>query len=216
MTLQARQVSQSRGDRTLFRELGFTLDAGEALWVQGANGSGKTSLLRVLCGLSVPVEGEVLWDGTSILKDRETFHAQVGHFGHASGVKDELSAWENVVFGATLAGRDCTRSQALDVLAELGLSATTSRLPARALSQGQRRRAALARLLLAPVAKLLVLDEPFTALDSAGIDVLRDRLERHLAHGGMVVYTTHQPLALQATRLRTLELKDDAVPCVVQ
>jgi heme exporter protein A len=213
MTLQARQIRQTRGDRTLFRDLGFTLQAGEALWVQGPNGSGKTSLLRVLCGLSVPIEGEVLWNGQPILRNREAFFRDVAHFGHASGVKDELSAWENVVFGAALAGRACTRSQALDVLAELGLSTATSRLPARALSQGQRRRAALARLLLAPSPTLLVLDEPFTALDAAGIEVLRTRLEQHLAARGMVVYTTHQPLSLQAARLQTLELNDDAVPC---
>jgi heme exporter protein A len=216
MTLQARDICQTRGDRTLFTGLGFTLHAREALWVQGANGSGKTSLLRVLCGLSTPASGEVLWNGQPILRHREAFFRDVAYFGHASGVKDELSAWENLVFGATLAGRACTRSQALDVLAQLGLSAATARLPARALSQGQRRRAALARLLLAPVPRLLVLDEPFTALDAAGIDVLRERLEQHLAREGRVVYTTHQPLALQAARLQTLELNDATVPCVAR
>jgi heme exporter protein A len=211
MSLQAHRLSQARGDHTLFAELDFTLLPGEALWLQGGNGSGKTSLLRLLCGLAEPVAGEVRWNGTPIARQREHFFNQVAHGGHAIGVKDELLAWENVAFGAALTGQRCSREQAIDALDRLGLSTLATR-PARALSQGQRKRVALARLFVAPQRPLLLLDEPFTALDTDALDTLRGLLDAHLASQGLLVFTTHQPVALRARRLQTLALAPDAVP----
>jgi heme exporter protein A len=211
MSLQAHQLSQVRGERTLFAELGFTLQPGEALWLQGGNGSGKTSLLRLLCGLAEPAAGEVHWNGRPITRQREHFFNQVAHDGHASGVKDELLAWENVAFGAALTGQRCSRALAIDALARLGLAELATR-PTRALSQGQRKRVALARLFVPPRRPLLLLDEPFTALDADAVDTLRGLLDAHLADQGLLVFTTHQPVALRARRLQTLAL--GAVPVV--
>jgi heme exporter protein A len=208
MTLESFQLACTRGDRVLFRALDFELGAGEAIRVAGANGSGKTSLLRLLCGLASPAEGEVRWDGRSIQGQREDFGRALIYCGHASGVKEDLTAWENVAISAKLAGRDCSREDACRALGQLGLL-DVAHLPAGALSQGQRRRVGLARLAQldsAPTPRLLILDEPFTALDAASVATLSQLLAQHLAQGAMVVYTTHQDITLQAARLHRLDL----------
>jgi heme exporter protein A len=206
MSLQALALGQSRGDRRLFEGIDFSLQPGEALWVQGANGSGKTSLLRVLCGLALPLSGEVRWRGRPLRQAREAFHAELAWCGHGHGLKDDLSALENLAGAAAIAGRPCNRGQALAALASLDLAASAA-LPARALSQGQRKRVVLARLFLADPPALWVLDEPFSALDAGSVARLQGRLDTHLAQGGLVVFTTHQPLSLRPqARLHTLEL----------
>jgi heme exporter protein A len=206
MSLHAHQLRQTRGERTLFTGLDLALDAGQALWVQGPNGSGKSSLLRVLCGLAEPDAGEVHWQGLPLHRLGASYFDDVLYLGHANGVKDDLLAWENVVITATLAGQACRRDDAFDALQALGLDWQQAQLPARALSQGQRKRVALARLCLPRPRALWVLDEPFSALDDATIATLHLRLQAHLSEGGLVVYTTHQPLALQARGLQTLTL----------
>lgn len=211
MTLQAFRLAGARGERHLFSDVNFELRAGEALWLRGGNGSGKTSLLRLLCGLAVPLAGEVRWQGRAIRSLREDYHRALLYCGHASGIKDELTAWENLRTSAALAGRACTRAEAFAALARFGLGAQAA-LPAGALSQGQRRRVALARLALAPLPPLLLLDEPFTALDQAAVQALVVTLEQHLEAGGMLVYTTHQPQPLRARRLEQLDLSELA-PC---
>lgn len=205
MSLQACQLACTRGGRSLFHGLDFNLEAGDALRVSGANGSGKSSLLRMLCGLAFPAAGEVRWQGRNIRAAREEFGAALLYLGHANGVKDDLLAWENVVVACTLAGRPVDRERACAALDELGLGRQAC-LPTLALSQGQRKRVALARLQLSLEAPLWILDEPFAALDTAAVDALVATLECHLARGGRLVYTTHQEIALRAPRSRKLDL----------
>jgi heme exporter protein A len=213
MTLQAKGLAFERGQRRLFSDIAFEVGAGEALLVKGRNGSGKTSLLRVLCGLAQPLEGEVFWRGRPVIQQRETFHQDLLYIGHGQGLKDDLSAWENVHFNAVLADQLCTPAQALAALEEVGLSAKAD-LPARVLSQGQRRRVLLARLALTPADKvasrLLVLDEPFVALDGESVQALRGLLERQLAGGATLVYTTHQDQLIEARRVHEIEMGSDA------
>jgi heme exporter protein A len=211
MSLQAHQLACSRGDRTLFSGVSFELKPGEALWVSGDNGSGKTSLLRLLCGLASPSEGVVRWGGQDIRVLREDFHGHVRYVGHASGIKDDLTAWENVAIGTRLSGQPCSQDEAVQALDQVGLS-SAARLPARSLSQGQRKRVALARLCVGPLPRLSVLDEPFNALDQPSIAHLCGTLNQHLAQGGMVVYTTHQAQALNPLHLHHLDLSQ-AQPC---
>jgi heme exporter protein A len=194
--LQARGLAQSRGERLLFEGLDFALHAGHALWVRGANGSGKSSLLRLLAKLAEPLHGEVRVGASNL------FYA-----GHAAGLKDELSAAENLVFNARLAGQRCDAAALQAALQAFGLQHVAG-VPARALSQGQRRRVALARLALPGAPRLWLLDEPFAALDADAAQALLLRLDAHLAAGGVLVCTTHQPLQLRAP-CHTLDLTDD-------
>ena len=205
MTLQAQQLACQRGERLLFSALDFTLHPGQALRVAGANGSGKTSLLRMLCGLSCPADGAVLWCGQDVRSLREQYGAQLIYLGHANGVKDDLCAWENVVAGAALSGHPVSAADALAALFALGLG-PAAWLPTRALSQGQRKRVALARLQAGAGQRLWILDEPFTALDQSAVDALCMALELHLERGGMLVYTTHQEIVLGGARHRRLDL----------
>lgn len=218
MTLQASQLAYARGNRKLFEGIDFEVGPGEALRIAGRNGSGKTSLLRLLCGLAQPLKGEVRWHGQSIHRHREALHQALSYVGHAPGLKDDLNAWENVQFSAVLAGQACTKQQALDALTQLGLQAK-AHLPARVLSQGQRRRVLLARLALpqalSGVPHLLVLDEPFVALDQESVQVLATLLNQQLAQGATLVYTTHQPQCLQAARHHVLTLGEPLAHQVV-
>jgi heme exporter protein A len=205
MTLQAYQLTCTRGERELFNNINFTLNAGDAMRVVGANGSGKTSLLRLLCGLSSPAEGEVRWNDKNIVKTREEFASQLIYLGHANGVKDDLLAWENVLISAVLSGNTITRDDAYAALDSLGLDQAAD-LPTRALSQGQRKRVALARLQFGQNAPLWILDEPFTALDKKTVLHLCSTLNQHLHRGGMLVYTTHQEIELNPRQMVTLDL----------
>ena len=211
MTLQACQLACTRGERQLFNDINFEINPGDAMRVAGTNGSGKTSLLRMLCGLAFPAFGEVRWHGRNIRVEREEFCSQLIYLGHANGVKDDLLAWENIVVASTLSGNPVSRDEAYAALAQLGL-AQAADLPTRALSQGQRKRVALARLQLGMKAPLWILDEPFTALDQDAVKQLSDTLSHHLASGGMVIYTTHQEIELRAQRLLRLDLSQET-PC---
>ena len=193
--LQAIDLACQRGERLLFRALAFTLGPGECLHVAGENGAGKTSLLRLLAGLLVPAAGRSEWDGRDIRRLHEEFWSTLAYVGHANGVKDELTAVENLRFGNAIAGRPADDAAARAALALLGLRDHAD-LPVRALSQGQRRRVALARLAGAEGARLWILDEPFTALDARGIEVLRELVAGQLRRGGSVVLTTHQDVPL--------------------
>lgn len=210
MNLQAFQLACTRGERHLFSDINFEIHPGEALRVAGTNGSGKTSLLRMLCGLSYPATGEVRWDGCNIRSVREEFASQLLYLGHTNGVKDDLTAWENVMVAATLSGNRVSRSDALQALDQLGLGRSAD-LPTRVLSQGQRKRVALARLPLGMAAPLWILDEPFTALDHKAVTELCGTLNHHLVQGGMVIYTTHQEIELTARRTQLLDLSRDIV-----
>jgi heme exporter protein A len=204
-SLEATRLSCARGGRRLFSDVAFAVGAGEALRVAGPNGSGKSSLLRILCGLAQPAGGEVRWHGESIRGRPEAYFRELFYCGHAPGIKDDLPAWKNMQIACRLAGGACTLDDARAALALFGLEHALH-LPCAILSQGQRRRVALARLGIAPLPRLLVLDEPFTALDQHSAATLHAILERHLADGGIVVYTTHQELALEGRRLHVLDL----------
>jgi heme exporter protein A len=193
--LQAADLECVRGERVLFRGLSFELRAGELLRVAGANGSGKTSLLRILCGLLWPGAGQVLWRGEPVSALREEFWKELVYVGHANALKEELNPLENLEVALALQGSAVAPAQALEALRALGL-AGCERLPARALSQGQRRRVSLARLEVSASLPLWILDEPFAALDADAVGRVRATLAAHVARGGMVIYTTHQDVAI--------------------
>ncbi|MDA1118269.1 MAG: cytochrome c biogenesis heme-transporting ATPase CcmA [Proteobacteria bacterium] len=202
--LEASNLDCLRGGRALFRSLSFALQGGELLRIVGANGSGKTSLLKILCGLLSPEAGEVRWQGTPIPNLREDFTRHLVYLGHAPAVKDDLTAAENLTVACTLAGRTASPQQAREALESYGLAAND--VAVRRLSQGQRRRAALARLLLSAAAPLWLLDEPFAALDAAAARFTEELIASHVAQGGAVVYTTHQEATIGAAALRVVEL----------
>lgn len=205
MTLQAHQIACVRGERRLFSDINFEINPGDALRVVGANGSGKTSLLRMLCGLAWPAEGEIRWCGHNIRRLREEFCRNLVYLGHANSVKDDLLASENIVVASTLSGNPVSRNGAVQALEQLGLGHVAD-LPTRALSQGQRKRVALARLRLGMATPLWILDEPFAALDHTAVTELCGTLNDHLACGGMVIYTTHQEIDLIARCSLCVEL----------
>ena len=195
--LEGLQLEARRGRRVLFSELAFAARPGQLLRVAGANGAGKTTLLRMLVGLSTPTAGAVHWRGQTIVRQRDAFHAQLVYLGHAAALKDDLTARENLQAMLALGGDHCTATQANEALAAAGLKGR-ERLPARVLSQGQRRRVALARLMLSGARDLWVLDEPFNALDVAATDWLAGLIRARLAGGGIVVLTSHQAVPVDA------------------
>jgi heme exporter protein A len=192
--LRVSHLSCSRGNKPLFADVSFSLQAGQALHLEGDNGVGKTSLLRIVCGLSSADAGEVCWHEQPIHKNATAFRSSLFYLGHGLSLKEELTALENLMSDAAVSGRELSETQALVALARMGLRGR-EHLPLRVMSQGQKRRTALARL-LASQAPLWVLDEPFVALDAKAVDGLRGLLAEHVANGGMVLFTSHQPVAL--------------------
>ena len=189
--LEVQQLACLKGDRLLFRDLAFRLQAGGLLRVAGPNGVGKTSLLRLVTGLALPEAGEVRWRGHSIRREREAFHGELLYLGHAPALNDLLTPLENLRFACSAAGDDVDEQRCIDALVRIGL-ANQLDLPARVLSQGQRRRVGLARLFLSANRLLWVLDEPFTALDVRAVADLAATLSAQWDAGGMVMLTTHQ------------------------
>lgn len=202
--LEVSNLACSRGDHRLFSGLSFALHSGQIMQVQGANGSGKTSLLRMLCGFMMPDEGTINWCGENTRDLEENYYAEVLYLGHLNAIKDELSALENLLISAGLSGVELDEKEALAALRRMGLRGR-ERLPTKVLSQGQRRRVALARL-LASDAKLWILDEPLTALDVGAVALIQELMAEHLARQGMVIFTTHQPLQVAGVEMRSLSL----------
>ena len=202
--LIAQDLACVRGDRLLFKRVGFELSAGGLLYVLGENGTGKSSLLRMLCGLLMPEQGEIFWQNKKIKENAENYLPNLTYIGHLNGLKDDLTALENLQISARLAGNDVTDKQTLAALNAIGI-ARCANLPARVLSQGQKRRVALAMLWLTQ-SQLWILDEPFAALDVAATEVLATRLGEHMANGGMTIITTHQDVAINARNTQTLRL----------
>jgi len=201
--LEARSLGCVRGTRLLFEDISFQIRPGEICQVCGTNGAGKTSLLRILCGLSLPEHGEVLWDGAPIDQDRARYHAQLAYVGHAPGLKLDLTARENLLFALSLQ----TAQEHVDidlVLERVGLDASANLL-CRHLSAGQLRRVAIARLHLAR-ALLWILDEPCSAIDSQGVSDIETLLGTHLDAGGMVIFTSHQAIQVAQHPITTIEL----------
>lgn len=200
--LEARDLTCVRGDRRLFSGVGFSMTAGDCLHVRGENGVGKTSLLRLLTGLSKPESGEVLWNSKSITQESSAFHRELLFLGHRDALKDELSALENLQMYAALDDIKLSLEDALAALARFGLRGREN-LPIHCLSAGQKRRVLMARMLTRN-ARLWILDEPFNALDVHAIDQLEALIAEHLAKGGMLVLTSHQAVKLPTVKVLDL------------
>ena len=199
--LVAENLTCRRGARLIFAQLSLTVPPGGALVLTGANGSGKSSLLRLLATLLTPVAGRLLWGGAPVWDDLPVYRARLHHVGHLDAIKPALGVRETLSFWAAIGGGD---PSALDgALASFGLE-TISDWPCRWLSAGQRRRLALARLVAAP-APIWLLDEPNAALDSDGQARLATLIAEHRAAGGSVAIATHQPIALSDAAFVVLE-----------
>ena len=195
----------SKGGRQLFKGVHCTVPAGRWLHVAGANGIGKTSLLRMLCGLLPPAAGEIRWRGRPIGKLGEDYRRELCFLGHHNAIKEELTPLENLLAAAHLADEDLDEGAALDALELVGL-AGREELACRYLSQGQKRRVALARLVNERRA-LWILDEPYVALDTAAVALVASLIGAHLQRGGLVVLTTHQAVPVAAGAVRELVLE---------
>ncbi len=187
-------LSCSRGDKRLFSGVSFALQPGEWVHLEGDNGVGKTSLLRLACGLSALEQGEIQWQGQPVASNIDEFRANLAYLGHQLALKEDLTPLENLRADTAIAGRTLALADAKTALARLGLKGR-EHLPVRVLSQGQKRRTALARLLVSS-APLWILDEPFVALDAAAQNVLSEVINGHLNRQGMVLFTSHQMVTL--------------------
>ena len=206
--LEVSNLDCQRGERLLFTGVHFRLAEGELLYLQGKNGSGKTSLLRILCGLSHPAAGDVRWRGLPIGELGEDYRRELCYSGHHNAIKEELTPLENLLASAHLADAALDRGAALDALEMLGL-AGREELACRYLSQGQKRRVALARLVHERRA-LWLLDEPFVALDAMAVELVAGLIAAHLQSGGLAVLTTHQVVEIAAGSVRKLMLEAPA------
>lgn len=201
--LEVTDLECERDDRVLFEKLSFTLNPGEILQVIGTNGSGKTSLIRIICGLLPATQGCIHWHGKSIEQCRDNFFESIHYLGHKTGVKQNLSPKENLQVDLALA--NATKTNEIEqALSQLGLQHYQDVL-AKSLSAGQQRRIGLARLLLSDK-PLWILDEPLTALDAAGIDVVKSLIQEHIGKQGMVILSSHQSIASPQMPIKELRL----------
>ncbi len=200
--LEARQIACHRDDRTLFSSLNFHLHSGQILLIEGVNGAGKTSLLRILTGLRQPDEGGLFWNNESIQDLAAAFYRDVAYIGHNNGLKDTLTAQENLQYAQALAVPTLSIDEALQQVQLNGYQNT----PVRYLSAGQRRRLALARLLCTHKT-LWILDEPYTSLDKSSIQMVEQLIIKHVKQGGMVVMTSHHETHLPETLVQKIELR---------
>ena len=200
--LEARALSCIRGERRLFQDLSLRVSSGECLHVRGENGVGKTSLLRLLTGLSKPEAGEILWNGQAINKEASVYHRELLFLGHRDALKEDLTALENLQLYAALDDLDLPDDKALSALWRFGLRGR-EHLPVNCLSAGQKRRVLMARMLTRQ-AKLWILDEPFNALDIHAVQALQDLISEHIEQGGLVVLTSHQEVSLSNVKVLDL------------
>lgn len=188
--LKTEKLACQRGDKILFTALSLTVNSGDFVQIEGHNGIGKTSLLRILVGLAQQLEGHIFWNNELIQKQREEYQYNLLYLGHHSGIKPELTAWENLKFYQHISACEQGEEILWQVLETVGLLGRED-IPAAQLSAGQQRRIALARLWLSK-APLWILDEPFTAIDKKGVQVLTALFEQHVQQGGIVIFTSHQ------------------------
>jgi heme exporter protein A len=202
LVLQARELSCVRGDRQLFASLNLRVVSGACLHVRGENGVGKTSLLRLLTGLSKPDAGQVLWCEQSIAIDPLSYHRELLFLGHRDALKEDLTALENLLMYAALDNVPLSTEKALSTLWHFGLRGRET-LPVNCLSAGQKRRVLMARMSTRQ-ARLWILDEPLNALDFNAVHELQNLMIEHLADGGLIVFTSHQEVKLP--NLQVLDL----------
>ena len=201
--LEGRAINVWRGDRHILRDVSFSVRAGEFLKLTGPNGVGKTTLIRIVCGLLPPESGSVLWRGKRVRGANDEFHIEMAYLGHLNSLKADLPARENLRYLAGLR-QSLTDAEIDAALDRVGILSRGD-LVARSLSAGQKRRLALARQLLAG-ATLWILDEPVTNLDTAGIELVEELITEHVNKGGLALSAAHQRLLDQAPFLRRLEL----------
>ena len=203
--LEVNNLKCVRGERLLFSDVSFALSPGGFIQLTGPNGSGKTSLLRIVCGLTLPEHGEIRWNGAEIRTLGEEYSRIITYLGHRNGVKEELSSLENLRISSGLAGYELTESEAQQALERVGLAGRED-LPARFLSEGQRRRSAIARLITCNTA-LWILDEVLASLDHAATVLIESIIGEHLSKGGMAIVATHQELRISASSFQRLDLE---------
>lgn len=202
LTLSATGLACERGEIRLFESCSFEIRSGDWVQIEGHNGIGKTSLLRILAGLSQPVEGKVCFNQQPIAQVREQYHAELFYLGHQAGVKPELTAWENLQFFQKSHRLQVSDEAIWAALSKVSLSERED-LPCSHLSAGQNRRVALAKLWLTS-AKIWILDEPFTAIDKKGVADLTERMAEHCQQGGIVIFTSHQ--TVESSRVKVISL----------
>lgn len=207
--LAAAALGGQRGERALFHGLNLQLQPGQVVWLRGRNGRGKTSLLRIMAGLSSPALGAVLCNDTPLPKQSSEWRRQLVYIAHASALKEDLTVAECLQFMAAVQGRKHTADEILAALAVWGIAAL-HQAPVRTLSQGQRRRTALARLALPHPASVWLLDEPFDALDDEGVATLCSLLTAQSRRGGSVMLTSHQAVPLRDPEPVTVHLDNHA------
>ena len=201
--LEIQSLECVRDDRQLFGDLSFSLSEAEVLQIEGPNGSGKTSLLRIVCGLRQPEAGQVLWHGESISSNRDDYYANMVYIGHLPCIKGDLTVMENVRSLLDTRSLTVTNATIEDALAKVGLVSYED-VPGKALSSGQRRRILLAFVELSG-AKLWILDEPLTALDVQGVALMESMILEHRQAGGSIVFTTHHGMQLDC-EMRSVRL----------
>ncbi len=210
--LEAKDLACIRDDRVLFSRLCFRVAPGDIVQIEGINGAGKTSLLRILAGLASPARGEVLWRRRNISLERGEYHRDLLYIGHQTGIKLALTPFENLAFYQAAGGGPRNEKAVWQALEQVGLLGYEE-LPAAGLSAGQQRRVALARLWLSP-ARLWILDEPFTAIDKQGAVRLMSLFAGHSAARGMVLLTTHRGLPDTSVPIRKIDLvPGEEMPC---
>lgn len=202
--LSLNHIACERGENRLFEDCSFTLFNGDWVQIEGHNGIGKTSLLRIIAGLALPAEGEILWNGQKIQKCREEYYAELFYLGHHAGIKSELTPWENLRFYQKVQGLVLEDNALWYALEKVSLTGYED-LPCSHLSAGQQRRVALAKLWLTKQ-QLWILDEPFTAIDKKGVADLTAHIEQHCRNGGIVIFTSHQ--AVKNTHVKTISLDE--------
>jgi len=202
-SLSVYELSCERGYRELFNHLSFDLFEGEVIHIKGENGAGKTSLLRILAGLALPVSGSIRFDDIDCYKYRSEYNENIAFMGHKLGIKLELTPIENIKSYCEL-HMPCTQEQIMQVLEGVGLYGF-EQMYCNQLSAGQKRRVAIAQVLLSK-AKLWILDEPFTSLDVVGVEFFLQIIQKHINKGGMLLLTTHQAVNLENCTTRYLQL----------